>query len=443
MMPSRVPTGPHCPRILRLPDRAFAIVVAVTVGAVALTGCSVLDAGSGSDPNNPNQVEVITWWTSGVEKTALHNLAAKFTADNPGLEFINASVDGEGGAHARDAIAARLAADNPPDSFQSTAGGALTDYIANGDLQDLSTFYADNGLTDVYRSDLLDLLTVEGKIYSVPIDIHRVNMLWANNRLLTEAGVDPADPPRNIDAWLADLEKIRGSGVEFPLVLGDELMQVQLFESVLLADLGAVEYQNLWKSANDWESAALLAAIDHYSLLLGFTDRRDRSEDWESAGRQVVQGDAAYILVADYVLSSFQRSGFTPTQYSAMPTPGTVGVFDFLANSFTMPVGTVHPEATRAWLLTVASAAGQKTLSFTKGSIPARSDTVKGDYPPYQQSAIESLQLDTVVPSLAHGVAANPSWTAAITAAVVKFGGDGHPLALANGLIDAARAALG
>lgn len=422
--------------------RMSVAIAAASAVALAISGCTGTGTGTGSDPNNPNQVEVITWWTSGVEKTALYNLAAKFTADNPDLEFIDASVHGEGGANARLAIAARLAANNPPDTFQSTAGGALTEYIANGELQDLTAFYVDNGLTDVYRAALLDLLSVDGKIYSVPSDIHRVNVLWANNRLLTAAEVDPAVPPASIEAWLADLEKIRESGVEFPLVLGDELMQVQLFENVLLADLGAVVYQDLWKSTKTWEEAALVTAIDHYGRLLAYTDRRDRTDDWATASRHVVQGDAAYILVADYVLSSFQRAGFTATQYSAIPTPGTRGVFDFQADSFTMPVGAVHPEAARSWLLTVASAAGQKTLSFTKGSIPARSDTVKADYPPYQQSAIESLQLDAVVPSLAHGVAASPSWTTAIAGAVVKFRNDGHPLALANALIMAAHTAL-
>jgi hypothetical protein len=42
------------------------------------------------------------------------------------------------------------------------------------------------------------------------------------------------------------------------------------------------------------------------------------------------------------------------------------------------------------------------------------------------------------VPSVAHGVAANPAWTKTITDAVVKFGSDGHPEALINTLIAAA-----
>lgn len=420
--------------------RMVSAISAVSIVAVVMSGCSQADVGS--DPSNPDQVEVITWWTSGVERSALYNLAAKFTSENPEMTFIDASVGGEGGANAQHAIALRLEADNPPDSFQSTAGAALSEYIGDSDLQDLSDFYVDNELTEVYRPALLDLLTVDGRIYSVPSDIHRVNVLWANNGLLAAAGVDPSVQPSDIDAWLADLEKVRLSGVEFPLVLGDDLMQVQLFENVLLADLGPEGYQDLWTDKMGWEGADLLAAIDHYGRLLDYTERTDRTDDWADACRQVVQGDAAYILVADYVLSSFQRNGFTATDYSSMPAPGTAGTFDFLADSFTLPVGAVHPEGAYAWLLTVASASGQKTLSFTKGSIPARSDTVKDDYPPYQQSAIESLALDTVVPSLAHGVAASPTWTAAVTESVARFGDDGHPLALANALVDAARSAL-
>lgn len=417
-------------------------IAAATALALVLTGCS-LGGNTGSDPNNPDQVEAITWWATGVEKTAFYDLVAVFAEENPGIDFIDASVRGTGGAKARQAIAARLDADNPPDTFQAAAGAGLTDYIDDGDLQDLTSFYAENGLTDYYRAGLLELLSVDGKIYSVPSDIHRANVLWTNNSVLKGAGIDPEVVPGTIDAWLADLEKVRQSGVEYPLSLGNDWTQVQLFENVLIADLGAVLYRNLWSSTSNWEGAAFEAAIAHYGALLDYVDPRSTSDEWIDVTRRVVEGDAAYVVMADFALSSFQRAGFTTgKQYSANPTPGTARVFDLLADSFTLPVGAVHEKAAKAWLLTVSSAAGQKALSLTKGSIPARTDTVKTDYPPYQQTAIDSLQLDTLVPSVAHGVAADPAWTRAITDAVVKFGSDGHPEALANALLKAAHAAL-
>lgn len=422
--------------------RLTAFVAAVAAVAMVVTGCS-LGGDAGSDPNNPNQVEAITWWASGVEKTALYEMVDVFKKQNPDIQFIDASVRGAGGAKARQSIAARLDSDNPPDTLQAAAGAGLTDYVAAGELQDLTSFYAENKLTDVYRAALLELLTVDGKIYSVPSDIHRVNVLWSDNGLLKDAGIDPGVAPANLDAWIADLNKVRASGVEYPLALGNDLTQMQLFESVLISDLGAVLYQNLWKSTKNWEGASLATAIDHYGQLLDFIDPSTGSQEWNEVVQQVVTHNAAYVVMADYALSSFQRAGFVyGKQYTANPMPGSVGTFDFLADSFTLPVGAVHDKAARAWLLSVSSAEGQKALSLTKGSIPARTDTNAADYPPYQKTAIASLQLDTVVPSIAHGIAASPAWTKAITTAVIKFGGDRHPEALANALIAAAHSAL-
>lgn len=422
--------------------RVTAIIAGLAALALALTGCSSGD--TGSDPNNPNQVEAITWWASGVEKTALYDLVGVFKDQNPSLQFIDASVRGAGGAKARQSIAARLEADNPPDTFQASAGAGLTDYVEAGQLQDLTSFYAQNGLKEVYRAALLELLSVDGKIYSVPSDIHRVNVLWTNNALLSGAGIDPTVAPATIDAWIADLQRVRDSGVRYPLALGNELAQLQLFESVLISDLGAVLYQNLWKSTDTWQGDRMRAAVEDYGRLLDFVDPNGDSQEWNEATQRVVDGDAAYIVMADYALSSFQRAGYVyGKQYSAYPMPGTVGVFDFLADSFTLPKGAVHENAAKAWLLTVASAEGQKALSLTKGSIPARTGTVATDFSPYQQEAIASLQLDTPVPSLAHGVAARPSWMGEITDAVVKFRTDRYPDALINSLIASAQTALG
>jgi glucose/mannose transport system substrate-binding protein len=424
--------------------RITAAAAALVAVALTLAGCAGITADAGSDPNNPNQVEVFTWWASGNDKSSFKDLVDVFTEQNPDLDVIDASVRGSGGAQARAAIAARLESNNPPDSFQAAAGAGLTDYIEAGQIQDLTAWYAENGLSEgVYRAALLELLGVDGKIYSVPSDIHRVNVVWANTSLLDEAGIDSAVAPANVDAWLEDLEKVRESGVEYPLALGNDWTQVQLFENVLVADLGAVLYQNLWKSTKNWEGDRLRTAVTHYAQLLEYVDPQSLNREWNEATQTVVDGKAAYVVMADFALISFQQAGYAyGKQYTAYPMPGTVGVFDFLADSFTLPVGAVHTTAAQQWLLTVSSAEGQKALSIRKGSIPARTDTVAADYSPYQQTAIASLQLDTVVPSLAHGVAANPTWTKAITTAVVKFAGDGHPEALVNALIAAAHSQL-
>ena len=139
--------------------------------------------------------------------------------------------------------------------------------------------------------------------------------------------------------------------------------------------------------------------------------------------------------MGDWAEAAFEQAGLTyGKQYTTFPTPGTAGVFDFLADSFTLPVGAPHEQAAKDWLATISSAEGQKAFNLAKGSIPARTDTVASDYPAYQQTAIASFADDTVVSSLAHGAAASSGWSAAISKAVTKFADDRHTDALVNAL---------
>ncbi len=119
-------------------SRITAAIAALAAVALLLVGCAGLTADAGSDPNNPNQVEVFTWWASGNEKSSFKSLVGVFQEQNPDIQFIDASVRGSGGDQARAAIAARLDSNNPPDSFQAAAGAGLTDYIEAGQIQDLT-----------------------------------------------------------------------------------------------------------------------------------------------------------------------------------------------------------------------------------------------------------------------------------------------------------------
>lgn len=417
-------------------DRRVGLACAILL--VVLAGCSAVPAGSGADPNDPDQVEVVSWLTTGSEKRGFDALVSQFAADNPGIRFFDSSVAGGGGEAARSALDSRLDNDNPPDSFQATAGAGLSDYIDAGRLVDLTSFYSEHSLEGGFRDTVLDLLRVDGAIYSVPLDIHRVNIVWANSALLEAAGVDPAHERTTLRYWLDDLESVRDSGVEYPLALGEGWTQAQLFECVLLAEFGPVGYKDLWKDASGWNTDTLSAAVEDYGRLLDFVDPGSRGEHADAAVHRVVNGNAAYVVMIDTAASAFEQAATSGHDYASFPVPGTAGVFDFSVDAFTLPVGAAHSAAAQAWLLAVASAQGQRAYTLDAGSIPARSDADPADYPAYQQTAIASSQDDTVAPSLAHGVAARPAWVAAITDAVVRFRDDRHPAALLKALRAAA-----
>lgn len=413
--------------------RAAAVATAI---AFALTACTT---GSGADPNDPDQVEVFTWWATGPEKAGLDALVEVFADQHPDISFINATVAGGAGSNAKSVLAQRLEAGDPPDTFQAHAGAELSDYIDAGQLRDLSDFYAARELDDVFPETLIDLLTVDGAIYSVPSNIHRANVVWANTEVLAAAGIDPSTPPADLDAWIDDLARLRNAGVAVPLALGTEWTQLQLFENVLIADLGAAGYSGLWTGETPWNDPGVSAAVAHYDELLDYVNSDFAGLDWDTATQVVIEGNAGYIVMGDWAEIAFAQAGWTyGAEYTTFPTPGTAGVFDFLADSFVLTVGAPHEESTLAWLATLSSPEGQEAFNLAKGSIPARTDVDAADYPAYQQTAIASYAQDVVVSSLAHGAAASATWSSAISAGLSRFATDRDADALEDALVQAA-----
>ena len=423
-----------------MPPRARVIVAAVAV-TCALAACA---PGSGIDPDDPDQVEVFTWWATGTEKVGLDALVDVFAEQHPDIRFVNATVAGGAGSNAKNVLAQRLADGDPPDTFQAHAGAELTDYIEAGQLQDLSGFYAEKQLADVFPETLIDLLTVDGAIYSVPTNIHRANVVWANTEVLTAAGIDPSAPPADLDAWIDDLRRLREEGVAVPLALGTEWTQLQLFEIVLLADLGADGYSGLWTGATPWDAPGIDAAVAHYDELLDYVNSDFAGLDWDTATQIVITGNAGYIVMGDWAEVAFAQAGWTyGDEYTTFPAPGTAGVFDFLADSFVLTVGAPHEAATEDWLTTLSSVEGQQAFNLAKGSIPARTDVDASEYPAYQQTALRSFAEDTIVSSLTHGAAADIAWSSSISDAVSRFGTDRDADAFRQGLLAAAASALG
>ena len=230
--------------------------------------------------------------------------------------------------------------------------------------------------------------------------------------------------------------EIKGSRVagKICLSMGPQWTSMHLFENVLLGSLGADAYSGLWTGSTDWSSPEVKAALDNFATALFYTNS-DASTlaDWQPASKLVADGDAAFNIMGDWADGYFSGDiagnnlGLTPgTDYAWAPVPGTDGVFNFLSDSFVLPVGAKHPDGTMAWLTVAASKEGQEAFNPVKGSICARTDCDKSLFGEYLQSAMDDWSTDTVVGSLTHGVVANDSWKTEIDTALGLFIADNN-----------------
>jgi len=120
------------------------------------------------------QLEVFSWWTSGGEAVALEALFKVYKQKNPGVEVLNAAVTGGGGSAARPVLQTRLAAGNPPDTWQVHPGHELFgQYVQAGYCVPVTVLYQSEGWDRVVPQGLLDQVSKGGEVYAVLVGVHR------------------------------------------------------------------------------------------------------------------------------------------------------------------------------------------------------------------------------------------------------------------------------
>lgn len=408
--------------------RGFVALAAAPALAPLLTAC-------GGSEEDAKEVEIFSWWAGPGEKEGLEKLIKMYEDDNSGIKVVNNGVAGGGGSKAKDQLATRLKNQDPPDSFQGHAGAELYDYIDEGVLEDISAFVKSQKLNDVLHPEILKGVTVDGKIYSVPVNVHRANLLWYNPAVLADAKLEP---PKS---WteLIDQHSKLGKGDKITLAVGPLWTQMQLMETVLLGELKAESYTGLWTADTDWQSAPVIDALDLFTDVLKVTDLKSASSDWQPMLDKMMDGSAAYAVMGDWVYSYLTSSKKLEydKDYKVVVTPGSDGVFDYLADSFTLPVGAPHKKNAEAWLEVCGSKEGQTVFNQTKGSLPARTDIEESEFDGYLAWNYGQWKDEktTVVGSLAHGAVVRPGWMAEVEQHLGSFVEDGDAKKFAEKMV--------
>jgi glucose/mannose transport system substrate-binding protein len=406
--------------------KGIAALALVLAAALSLAAC-----GSDKDKTTPNtapkgstEFEFFSWWTGGGDSEGKEALLDLFATQHEGVKIVDSAIAGGAGTNAQAELANRLLANDPPDSYQRHAGKELLDDITADKVEDISSLYDDQGWRDVFPASLLDLITVDGKLYSVPVNIHRSNVMWYNPAVLRDVGI--AAPPKTWSEFLTQATKIEAAD-KVALTIGPTWTQEHLLENVLLGELGPDAYSGLWDGTTDWESAEVIAALDMYTQVLSHTNLASAAADWQPAIDPIIEGDAAYNVMGDWADTYFRvtKKLKWDTQYAATTSPGTAGMFNFLSDSFTLPRGAKHRDLAVAWLELAGSKEGQDTFNPIKGSIPARTDGDASLYTGYLATPFKdwSASGTEIVGSLAHGVVADNAWKAEIDSALQEFVG--------------------
>lgn len=335
------------------------------------------------------RLEVYSWWREQPEAWAFDQVKNLHESLHPGVKVVN--LGDANATEVRPHVAQISLAGAPPATFQANIGTDLlrwtvvdtqgSDEPGPNRIYGLSRLFARPGL-DLQKhlpEAVLSGLRVGGSLepYAVPINIHRLNVLYYNVSALAEAG----PPPEGHESWLdRDLLCPQDPNAErLPLSISlgaNDLFTLTLlvFENLLPALSGADFYERLFlgnaESVVDWKDQvrAALHCAQYLAKSLVDTDT-----NWEGAVEDVKSGRATLTVMGDWA-SGQLKTELDHGRVKAIPFPGSEGIYVFTSDAFPLPVGAQYTPEAEELLATIASREAQGRFSEEKGSIPARDD---------------------------------------------------------------------
>jgi len=425
----------------RMDRRRFLRMALGTAGLAAVgatVGFSPAPSRGAAPAAEGGKLEIFSWWTAPGEVEALNALYDLYKQQNPGVEIINAALAGGTGAggNMKAVLQTRMLAGQPPDSFQVHLGHELIDsHVKAGRMEPIDDIYASLGLNDVFPKGLLDNSSYDGHQWSVPVNIHRSNILWYNTKIFNDNGLTP---PATWDDYFAIAEKLKAKGIVMA-ALGESSPGEtgHYFETVLQSVLGADAYKGLWTGATAWTDSRITDALNIMKRILDYANPDYLSVAWGDVAEMVVKGTAATQIDGDWRNGYYKGKQFS--DYSWVPVPGTKGIYSALADSFGLPKGAPDRDNAIAWVKLCGTREGQDAFNPLKGSIPARTDAGQSpNYDDYQKQAMQDFKTNTIVPSVVHGFAAKESWVTDYVNAMNAFATNRDVAATQNALVQAA-----
>jgi glucose/mannose transport system substrate-binding protein len=270
------------------------------------------------------EVEVLHWWTSGGEAKSVAEL--KKIMEARGHQWKDFAVAGGGGENAMTVLKSRVVSGKPPTAAQ-VKGPSIQEWGREGVLSNLDDVARSGNWDGLLPAVVGNAMKYKGHYVAVPVNVHRVNWMWANPAVFKKAG---AKLPTNWDEFAIAAEQIQKAGFIAVAHGGQPWQDATVFESVALGVGGADWYRKAFVELDQkaLNSATMEKAFSTLRNVQKFIDKDAANRDWNLATSMVINGKAAMQFMGDWAKGEFTAAGKVPGKdYVCIAAPGTKGAF--------------------------------------------------------------------------------------------------------------------
>jgi len=365
-----------------------------------------------------SEIEVLHWWTSGGEANSAKLLREE--VESRGHIWKDFSVAGGGGQSAMMVLKARAVSGNPPTSAQ-IKGYDIQEWTKLGFLTDLEEVALQEHWDSLLPKTVSDIMKYQGRYVAAPVNIHRVNWLWINPKILKKVGVAV---PTTLDEFFSVADAVKAAGY-IPIAHGRQGWQdATVFESIAIAILGPEDYNKAFVQLDlDVLSGKKMEDVfTAFKKFRGYVDEKALGRDWNVATQMVMKGEAAMQIMGDWVKGELTIAGKIPGEdYLCVAVPGTQGTFSYNIDSFVFfkSYDPSRGQGQKELARTIMSKKFQETFNFSKGSLPARTDVSMARFDECAFKSMTAFTLAEGSVNLVPSLSADMSTTSYIRDAII------------------------
>lgn len=370
------------------------------------------------------EVEVLHYWTSGGEAKSLIEL--KKILESKDVKWKDFAVAGGGGENAMTVLKTRVVAGNPPTAAQ-IKGPSIQEWGEEGTLADIDAVAKKEGWDALLPKVVSDVMKYKGKYVAAPVNVHRVNWMWANPEVFKKAG---ATLPKTWDEFFIAADKIKKAGFTAVAHGGQPWQDLTVFESVALGVGGADWYRKAFVDIDDeiLTGDVMIKVLETFKKIKPYIDKGAPGRDWNLATAMIIKGEAGMQFMGDWAKGEFTVAGKKPgVDYTCTAAPGTADAFTFNIDSFAMFA--LKGDDAKSGQAKLASAIMepqfQEVFNLNKGSIPARLNMSMEKFDDCAKLSssdfVSTAKSNKLVPSMAHGMSTFSAIQGAMSDAVTEF----------------------
>ena len=394
-----------------------------TAALMGLSSCVLAGAALAEPKTN-----MLHQWSEGSDAAAIAKLGEMFTA--AGGKWEQTSIAGHT-ANTLAKLRADVVAGNAPPAVQ-LKGPEIAEWNATGMTANLDDLANKEGWDKVVAPELLPVMKPAGHWVAAPMNIHRINWIWASTKAMEQAGIK--ELPKTWAEFNAACDKAIAAKVICLAHFSQDWTDATTFEVVVYGqNIDLFRKAFVQGDTAALRSPEMIKAFEQYRLMVSkYMDPGIAGRDYDTTTQMLAKGDAAFFIMGDWEIGILTAANLKQgADYVCQQAPTDWGKPGFILNSdsvvFFKQKDPDYIAGQKLLAHLILSKDFQTIFNQAKGSIPARLDIdMSGSgWNPCQQLSQKDLQASisggTLVRSMAHNMTVLQKYRGAMMEVITSF----------------------